>query len=86
MAPAFPGKRRRCSIIRTNLYQLIAAVSSQVPANEGHIVVATVRHLLKTNRVTYSRDFNPGKAQQPFQHTNSPIRSPDCYHCRGRSP
>jgi hypothetical protein len=47
------GKRRHSLIIRTTLYDLIAAVNAQVGADEDDLVIAGVVHLLNTHRLTY---------------------------------
>jgi hypothetical protein len=41
-------------IIHTTLYDLIAAINSEVTPEEDHLVVATVMHLLQTGRVKFA--------------------------------
>ena len=42
--------------IKTTLYDLIAAINSEVDPAEDHLVVATVMHLFKTGRVRFLRE------------------------------
>jgi hypothetical protein len=39
--------------IKTTLYDLIAAINSEVDPADDHLVVATVMHLLNTGRVRF---------------------------------
>ena len=43
-------------IIKTTLYDLIAAINSEVKPEEDHLVVATVVHLLKTGRLKFLKE------------------------------
>jgi hypothetical protein len=47
------GKQQRSLIIRTTLYNLVAAISAEVRANEEDLMTAAVVHLLKTRLVTH---------------------------------
>jgi hypothetical protein len=47
-------KRPRSLIIRTTLYDLIAAFNAEVGADEDDLVITGVMHLLNTHRLTYS--------------------------------
>ena len=40
--------------IRTTLYDLIAALSAEVPPDEDDLLTATVVHFMNTHRVTYT--------------------------------
>jgi hypothetical protein len=53
------GKRRHSLIIRTTLYDLIAALNAEVGADEDDLVIAGVMHLLNTYRLTYSYASKP---------------------------
>lgn len=53
------GKRPRSLIIRTTLYDLIAALNAEVDADEDDLVIAGVMHLLNTHRLTYSYASKP---------------------------
>jgi hypothetical protein len=48
------GKLPRSLIIRTTLYDLIAALNAEVGTDEDDLVIAGVMHLLNTHRLTYS--------------------------------
>jgi hypothetical protein len=53
-APSAPvPKRPRSLIIRTTLYDLIAAINAEVGADEEDLAIAPVEHLLTTHRLTY---------------------------------
>jgi pyruvate/2-oxoglutarate dehydrogenase complex dihydrolipoamide acyltransferase (E2) component len=43
-------------IIKTTLYDLIAAINSEVDPTEDYLVVATVMHLLQTGRIRLLRE------------------------------
>jgi hypothetical protein len=47
------GKRPHSLIIRTTLYDLIAALNAEVGVDEDDLVIAGVMHLLNTHRLTY---------------------------------
>ena len=53
------GKRPHSLIIRTTLYELIAALNAEVGADEDDLVIAGVMHLLNTHRLTYSYASKP---------------------------
>jgi hypothetical protein len=53
------GKRPHSLIIRTTLYDLIAALNSEVSADEDDLVIAGVMHLLNTHRLTYLYASSP---------------------------
>jgi hypothetical protein len=53
------GKRPRSLIIRTTLYDLIAALNAEVDGDEDDLVIAGVMHLLNTHRLTYSYASRP---------------------------
>jgi hypothetical protein len=53
------GKRPRSLIIRTTLYDLIAALNAEVGADEDDLVIAGVMHLLNTHQLTYSYASRP---------------------------
>jgi hypothetical protein len=55
------GKRPRSLIIRTTLYDLIAALNAEVGADEDDLVIAGAMHLLNTYRLTYSYASRPGR-------------------------
>jgi hypothetical protein len=46
-------------IIRTTLYDLIAAINAEVGADEDDLVIALVVHLLKTHWLTYLSSVTP---------------------------
>jgi hypothetical protein len=46
-------------IIRTTLYDLIAAINAEVGADEDDLVIALVIHLLKTHWLTYMGTVKP---------------------------
>jgi hypothetical protein len=52
-------KRRHSLIIRTTLYDLIAALNAEVGADEDDLVIAGVMHLLNTHRLTYTFASKP---------------------------
>jgi hypothetical protein len=54
-APVSKGKWPRSPIVRTTLYDLAAANTSEVGADEDELAIAVVGHLLKTHRLTYLR-------------------------------
>jgi hypothetical protein len=56
------GKRPPSLIIRTTLYDLIAAINADVGADEDDLVVAGVVHLLKTYRLTYFDTSKPRRS------------------------
>jgi hypothetical protein len=47
---------RTDEIIKTTLYDLIAAINSEVDPAEDYLVVATVMHLLQTGRIRLLRE------------------------------
>jgi hypothetical protein len=53
------GKWPRSLIIRTTLYDLIAAINAEVGADEDDLVIALVVHLLKTHWLTYVGTVKP---------------------------
>jgi hypothetical protein len=62
------GKWPHSLIIRTTLYDLIAAINAEVGADEDDLVIALVVHLLKTHWLTYvgtvkPRRFGTGQSQ-----------------------
>jgi hypothetical protein len=52
-------KQRQSLIIRTTLYDLIAALNAEVGTDEDDLVIAGVMHLLNTHRLTYSYASKP---------------------------
>jgi hypothetical protein len=57
-APVSKGKWPGSLIIRTTLYDLIAAINAEV-GTDDHLAIAAVVHLLKTHRLTYLRASKP---------------------------
>lgn len=53
------GKWPHSLIIRTTLYDLIAAINAEVGADEDDLVIALVVHLLKTHWLTYVGTVQP---------------------------
>jgi hypothetical protein len=53
------GKWPHSLIIRTTLYDLIAAINAEVGADEDDLVIALVIHLLKTHWLTYVGTVKP---------------------------
>jgi hypothetical protein len=53
------GKWPRSLIIRTTLYDLIAAINAEVGADEDDLVIALVVHLLKIHWLTYVGTVKP---------------------------
>jgi hypothetical protein len=51
------GKHPQLLMIRTTLYDLIAAISAEVQADEDDLITATTVHLLEARRVTYLSNF-----------------------------
>ena len=52
---SFPARRSpHPTTIQTTLYDLIAALSAEVPFDNDGILTATVVHFLNTHRVTYT--------------------------------
>jgi hypothetical protein len=47
------GKRPQLLILRTTLYDLIAAINAQTQADEDDVITATLMHLLQARRVTH---------------------------------
>jgi hypothetical protein len=43
-------------VIKTTLYDLIAAINSEVDPEEDYLVVATMMHLLQTGRVKFLKE------------------------------
>jgi hypothetical protein len=74
------GKRPHTLIIRTTLYDLIAAFNAEVGADEDDFVIARVMHLLNTHRLTYSYASRPRRVG----HWSEPSRTvvPQCAHDR----
>ncbi len=58
-APVSRGKWPRSLIIRTTLYDLIAATNGEVGADEDNLTIAAVVHLLKTHWLTYLGTWKP---------------------------
>jgi hypothetical protein len=58
-APVSKGKWPRSLIIRTTLYDLIAAINGEVGADEEDLAIAAVVHLVKTHRLTYLGTSKP---------------------------
>ena len=56
---ALVQKWPRSLIIRTTLYDLIAAINAEVGADEDDLAIAAVVHLLKTHRLTYLGTSEP---------------------------
>jgi hypothetical protein len=53
------GKWPHSQIIRTTLYDLIAAINAEVGADDDDLVIALVVHLLKTHWLTYVGTVQP---------------------------
>jgi hypothetical protein len=56
---ALVRKWPRSLIIRTTLYDLIAAINAEVGADEEDLAIAAVVHLLRTHRLTYLGTAEP---------------------------
>jgi hypothetical protein len=57
--PVSRGKWPRSLIIRTTLYDLIAAINGEVGGDEDDLTIAAVAHLLRTHRLTYLGTSKP---------------------------
>jgi hypothetical protein len=70
-APVSKGKWPRSPIVRTTLYDLVAAITAEVGADEDELAIAVVAHLLKTHRLTYVR---PSKLRRSVTDQSQRIR------------
>jgi hypothetical protein len=70
-APVSKGKWPCSSLVRTTLYDLVAAITAEVGADEDELAMAVVVHLLKTHRLTYVR---PSKLRRSVTDQSQRIR------------
>jgi len=56
-AQILKGRQPQWLLIRTTLYDLIAAISAEVQADEDDLITATMAHLLEARRVTHLSMF-----------------------------
>jgi hypothetical protein len=56
-AQVVKGKRPPLLMIRTTLYDLIAAISAEAQADDDNVITATMVHLLIARRVTHLGAF-----------------------------